>query len=108
MMNKQISLSIPLRIIAGSLLIIGIIDLSYGYYVFLRWIVCGTSVFIVFLSYKLEKWFSVVLFGIIGVLFNPVVPVYFDKETWVVIDLAVSIIFAISFFFIKRIKEEQE
>ena len=74
----------------------------YGYYTLLRWVVCGTSAFIAFMAYELDKKFWLWLIGLVAVLFNPIIPVYLDKETWVVIDLVVAVVIFISIWFLKK------
>lgn len=73
----------------------------YGYYILLRWIVTISAVFLVWISYKLEKKFWLFLMIIVALLFNPIAPIYFGKEIWVVIDFIVAILFLVSIFKIK-------
>ena len=72
-----------------------------GYYQFLRWVVMATAIFILYLSYKLGKKAWLWLMVAITILFNPILPIYLDKETWVVIDFIVAILFLIAIFKIK-------
>jgi len=73
----------------------------YGYYVLLRWVVTISAVFLLSLAYESKKTFWVFLIGMVAILFNPIIPVNLDKETWVVIDFIVAIIFLASIFKIK-------
>jgi Family of unknown function (DUF6804) len=88
---------IPSSIVAA-LLLIGIAPIhAYGYYVFLRWATCAAAVFFCIMAWNLErKW--LLLIGIpIAILFNPLVPIYLNKETWSVLDLITAVvIFAFS------------
>lgn len=106
--NQLIRFSTIFRIISVVLLIVAIPELPYGYYVFLRWVVCASSGFTAFVSSKLEKRFWMILYGLIAILFNPIVPIYLEKEIWVVIDIIIAIVIGISLFTVKRIKEDQE
>jgi len=90
------------------LLVLAIPDLPYGYYRFLRWVICAGSIYHAYLSYETEKKFWIILYAIIAILFNPIIPIYLDKNIWVVIDMIVAILILISFFFIKKIKEEKK
>jgi hypothetical protein len=74
----------------------------YGYYTLLRWVVCGTSLFIAYTAYELNRKFWMWFIGLVAVLFNPLMPVYLDKETWVVIDVVVAIAVFTSIWFLKR------
>ena len=69
----------------------------YGYFVFLRIVVClGAFVFTaIFAGQKRET--LVVIFAGIAILFNPVLPIYLTREKWLVIDAATIVIFAVGF-----------
>jgi len=73
----------------------------YGYYILLRWVVTFSAVFLLWLAYESKKTFWFFLMGILVILFNPVIPVYLDKETWIIIDLIVAILFLVSIFKLK-------
>ena len=75
---------------------------SYGYYTLLRWVIAISALLSVWVAYNLNKKFWVFSMGIIALLFNPIVPVHLDKETWVIIDIVVAIIFLASIFKIKN------
>lgn len=84
-------------IITGVLLFLGILNIwPYGYYIFLRWIVCGVAIInaISFSESKLTGW--VLVFGALAFLFNPLIPVYLNKSSWVAIDLISAIVFFLS------------
>ena len=74
----------------------------YGYYIFLRWIVCVSSVIISYSFYesKLSGW--AFTFGGIALLFNPIAPVYLDKSSWVMIDFVTAALLFISTYSIKE------
>ncbi len=73
----------------------------YGYYTLLRLVVCGTAVYIVWNTKKLNKKRWMWIMGFIALLFNPLIPIYLDKATWSFIDLVVAIIFIVSIFKIR-------
>ena len=71
----------------------------YGYYQILRWCVticAGLTAY----NYKDKNNALCILFCIIAILFNPLAPIYLDKNIWKTIDLATAVAF-ISTFFIK-------
>ena len=57
----------------------------YGYYIFLRWVVTGAALFILWIAYELEKKTWLWIMGVIAILFNPIAPIYLDKENWIVV-----------------------
>jgi hypothetical protein len=84
-----------IAIIIGFLLLIAILPLPYGYYTFLRLVVFGGGLFLAYQLYeqKLHKW-SVVM-AVLAVLFNPFIPVYLSRETWLPIDIVGAITFLV-------------
>jgi hypothetical protein len=87
------------------LLLVTFINFPYGFYTFLRMVVSISSGFIIYLNYKEEKKITVniIIFTIIFLLFNPIIPVHLTKSQWVPIDIITSIIFIYSYF--KNIKK---
>jgi len=98
-MRKKIVVPI---IISSILLVIAVFPISeYGYYVFLRWIVFLTAIYITYLFFKEKRtnWEWIII--IIGILFNPIIPVYLSKQIWQVINIIVAIILVITIFIAK-------
>jgi len=92
-------------IISGVLLLLGILNIwPYDYYIFLRWVICGVAIFnaVGFSKSKLTGW--VLVFGALAFLFNPLIPVYMNKSSWVGIDLISACLFFISAYSIKERK----
>ncbi len=86
-----------LSIIAGILLILAIPPLwPYGYYILLRWTITGSALILAYSFYESKVVHWALVFGGIAFLFNPIFPIYLDKQTWVIIDLIVSITFFVS------------
>jgi len=91
-----------LKIACIILLFVSLLQLPIGYYTFLRIIVCGTSAFSAFSYYVDNKRGWAWLFGIMAIVFNPIIPLYLGKSTWSVIDIFTAIIFLISIFILKE------
>lgn len=92
-----------LSIVSGIALLLAIPSgWDYSYYVLLRWFICGVSAYIAYGFYnsKLTGWSLV--FGGIALLFNPILPFYLDKSTWVALDLVAATIFFIAAFSAKK------
>jgi len=73
----------------------------YAYYQILRWVVCAVAVYSSYFAYQLKKISWAWIFGIIAVLFNPILPIYFTKEIWQLVDIIVAVIFFVSLFILK-------
>jgi len=85
-----------LRIIAAIFLFVAIGNFPYSYYIILRFIICGVSICGIWYAYKVRKFLWLWVFSAIAVLFNPIIPIHLKKEAWIIVDLAVIIIFLIS------------
>jgi len=73
-------------------------DWSYGYYQILRWIVCASGAYLAYSYHESNKTTWAWAFGIIAILFNPILPIYFTREIWQPIDVIVAVIFIIAMF----------
>ena len=90
MMDKKL-LYIP-----AAILFIGVFPLPIGYYTLLRLVVTAAAAYVAYDTFQNDKqsgWIWV--FGFVAILFNPLIPIYLDKELWMVIDFAVAILFIV-------------
>ncbi|PKP45898.1 MAG: hypothetical protein CVT94_16425 [Bacteroidetes bacterium HGW-Bacteroidetes-11] len=77
-------------------------NLPIGYYTFLRIIISIGAVLVAVSEFKNQINAWVILFTITGILFNPILPVYFhDKSIWIPIDIIAGILFLIKSFNLK-------
>jgi hypothetical protein len=86
--RQYISPSSIARAVATVLLILALGRHPYGYYVFLRWAVCGTSTYTAWISGISGKAGWAWALGVVAVLFNPIVPVHLKRDTWAVLNVA--------------------
>lgn len=92
-----------LLLICAALLLIGVADLPIGYYTLLRIVVTIGAVAVVITEFENGLNFWVITFGLIALLFNPLIPIYLnDKSAWMPIDIIGGIIFVIKSFTIKQ------
>ena len=82
-----------LPLIIAVILFISIAELPYGFYTVMRIIVPLLSAIYLFFSYMLKDKFDLMLIPniLIVILWNPILPIYMDKETWVVVDAIAGI-----------------
>jgi len=100
-MRKLVSDNLYILIILSIVLLgVAVLDwaffqtLPYGYFMFLRWIITSCSIWIGYRTYaKMSKSNTLILFGIVTILFNPIVPIVLQREIWTIIDFIVGVIF---------------
>jgi len=96
------------RIIAAILLVWALGKHPYRYYTLLRFVVCGVSAYGAYYAVKLKKRIWAWIFGIITILFNPIIPIHLDRGTWAIIDSGVAVILLTSLFLLQKTKSEND
>lgn len=94
---KNISIKPPI-ILSIALLLLAMFPFPYGYYVLLRLVVCLTAGFLAWCSYSANKNTWAWVMGFIVLFFNPIIPLHFGREVWIVVDIAVAVIFSVFLF----------
>lgn len=93
--------NIALTIATGILLLALFDGWEYGFFTVLRFVLFATTAYVAWMVMEQSKekwaWFL----GLIAILFNPFIPVYLERETWVVIDFAVALLLVGTIFRLK-------
>ncbi len=82
-------------VLSAIFLVLAVSSLPYGYYTFLRVFLTITAIYYIYFLNKLNRIFFIWLFILIAIVFNPIFPVYLEKEQWIMIDLFVAALLAI-------------
>jgi len=90
------------KLVAAGMLFGAVGRHQYDYYTLLRWVVCGVSAFAAFKAAELRKGGWVWTFAIVALAFNPIIPVYLNRDIWAFIDLTAAVLLLISIFVIDR------
>ncbi len=99
---RSVHVSKAPAIISIILLLLAIVDgLPYGYFVFLRLIVCASAAYLAVQAHEIEKVAWSWIMGAVAVLFNPVLPLHMDRSVWQLLDLIAAMIFATSIGYIR-------
>jgi len=84
----------------------------YGYFVFLRIVVCFVAFAYVPLFVGQQRYNLVYVFGFIALLYNPIFPVHLTREKWLVLDAATIVAFVVGAAFgwvgIRRAEKRKE
>ncbi len=87
----------------SALLAFAVFPLPYGYYGLLRFFVTAVAIYCAYDAWKKKaEGYYLIGFLFVAVLFNPLIPVYFEKTVWTVIDVVLACAF---FWFGKNYKE---
>ncbi|MFD0046974.1 DUF6804 family protein [Pseudarthrobacter scleromae] len=80
-------------VVAGFLLLGAIAGAQYSFYEVVRWGVTAMAIWSAVVAGGLKQTAWAVAFSATAVLFNPFVPVYLTRETWVPLDTAALVLF---------------
>jgi hypothetical protein len=72
-------------------------DNPYTYYMLLRWVCCGTFLYLAVISHGEESRNSTWIFGLLAAIYNPFVPAQLTREVWSYLNLATVAVIVISF-----------
>lgn len=95
-------------LIAAIMLVAALADWPYGYYQLLRFVTCGVAAYIAYLAYLRQKMWAAWLFGLIAVLFNPLIPIHLRREAWAAIDCASALVFVLGVFVLEKPQERTD
>jgi len=76
----------PLIYIAAGFLFVGVLPLPYGYYMLLRFIAFFVFAWAAFITYEKNEEILPWVFGILAIVFNPIIKIHFPKEVWMIVD----------------------
>jgi len=78
----------------------------YSFYTLLRWICCAVFAYSAFTAHEKNRVPWAWIFGVLAVLFNPIMPVHLQRDTWQMIDwLTIGVIVVAAVSFLPRWKE---
>lgn len=66
----------------------------YGFYTLLRFVVCGSAAYLAYEASEARRngWMWAMLAG--AILFNPLIPISFERDIWRVFDFATAVVFS--------------
>ncbi|MGO8756439.1 MAG: DUF6804 family protein [Gallionellaceae bacterium] len=79
------------------LLLLAIASWPYSYYIFLRWFVFLSALLHIGVSISKRRMSALVIYLLIGLLFNPIEPIYLSKGVWVIIDFFAAMFVVIGY-----------
>ena len=82
-------------IIAALMLFLALGRWPYAYYQILRFVVCSIGAYVAVIAYSWKKLWATWLFGIIAILFNPLIPIHLSRELWQPTDMISGVLFLV-------------
>ncbi len=93
--------------IAAAMLFIGAAPLPYGYYMLLRFVVTGVFAWAAFVSYERKNQSLPWVFGLLALLFNPIVKIHLPKEFWAFIDIGAGLLLLLTKRHVQQAENER-
>ena len=75
-----------------AMLFIGAAPLPYGYYMLLRFVATGVFAWAAIVSFERKNQSLPWVFGLLALLFNPIVKIHMPKEFWAFIDIGAGLL----------------
>ena len=76
--------------------------MPYGYYTLLRIVACAVFVWAAYVGHTKRLAILPWVYGLIAILFNPVIKVPFSKPIWAVLDIGAAVLLLVTAKFILR------
>lgn len=102
--NIKINMNIKWLCIASGILLLLAIPTGwpYDFYILLRWLIFISSIIVAYGFYKSKVTAWAFIFGAVALLFNPIAPIYLNKQSWVPIDFVTAILFFLAAYSTKK------
>ena len=83
-------------VLAAAGVLIGALDKHpYAYYTMLRWLACSAAVVLIWRgACQGVKWAWALV--PLAILFNPIAPIHFSRNTWLTLDIAAAVVMALA------------
>ena len=94
---------LALWLIPAGMLFAAVLHLPYGFYTLLRLVVCACAGVVAYQAWPRQVLWSVV-FGVVALLFNPLIQVRLSREEWAPIDIGVGALFVVHGLWTQRQK----
>lgn len=91
-------LSIVIKVVLATLLLICLFDMPYGYYQLVRFIALVGFGILAFLAKQKNKEIEMVVYGVLALLFQPFFKIALGRNLWNIIDVVVGLGLLISTF----------
>jgi hypothetical protein len=94
-MTKENLPLLAIWLVPAILSIVALANLPYGYYQFLRIVVCIAAGYLTYREYKLKNGLNawVIIFSLLAILFNPFISIHLTRAVWAFFNVVCAAIF---------------
>lgn len=71
-------------------------DNPYGYYLLLRWVICGVCTYLALQASEKNATGWVWMLAIVAIVYNPIFRVHLTREFWSVVNIATIVVLAMT------------
>ncbi len=89
---------IILKTVLAILLLLCLIDMSYGYYQLVRFVSLVGFGILAHQSYRQEKKVEMIIYSVLALLFQPFLKISLGRELWNIVDVIVGVGLIVSIF----------
>lgn len=102
--RKQFPVPAAVWFVPAIMLLVALGDMPYGFYSLLRWVACAAFLCLAYQEHQLRGETSawLIMFAILALLFNPVLPVHLTHEAWAPVDAGSAIALVIHYLVRER------
>ena len=93
-------------LIAAAMLIAAVGKWPYGYYMLVKVVTCGAAVYVAYFSYVNDVVWGAWIYGILAIVFNPIVKFRLGRDGWEVMDVVAAILMIVAVIGIRRKRTE--
>jgi hypothetical protein len=90
-------------VIAALMLLCALAPCPYWYYKLLRWVVSGMALVFAVFGHSTGRGWGTGLFGLVAILFNPLIPLHLSKPIWRSIDIVTATVFVLGAILLKAL-----
>ncbi len=76
-----------LKIVCSVMLFIALFNNPYSYYQILKWVISISSIYLANYYFKSNNEVYMWVFIALSVLYNPIAPIHFARDTWEIINV---------------------
>jgi hypothetical protein len=101
-LTRYLTVSTALRLITAGILLNALLPQTNEYFVILRFAVCFTSAYLIYVAIATKNYAWIVPFLFLIALFNPIILPAIRRNIWNIIDVATAAGLTLSIFFINE------